>query len=113
MMDNRKTDKEEMLAAIKANEETTTRMDANMETMRTELISTIKNLKLNREETTACQETMGARLEAEEPASVDMTPGVAEEQEVPVQDAEVVPVGEPGKKRRDRRLLAAERRQKK
>jgi hypothetical protein len=81
--------------------------------MQAELISTIKNVKFNGEETTVCQETMEARLEVEEPASVDTTPEMADDQEVPVQDAEVVPVGEPGKKRRDRRRLAAERRQKK
>jgi hypothetical protein len=108
----RKADKEEMLAAINANEETTTRMEANMGSLRDEVISTIKNFKFNGEETTACQETVEARLETEEPASVEATPEVAEEAEVPVQDAEVVPVGEPGKKRRDRRHLAAVRRQK-
>jgi hypothetical protein len=37
-----KADKEEMLAAIKANKETTTRMDANMRSMRAELKSTIE-----------------------------------------------------------------------
>jgi hypothetical protein len=58
-----KADKEEMLAAIKANEETTTRMDANLGSMKTELISTIKNFKFNGGETTACQETMEARLD--------------------------------------------------
>jgi hypothetical protein len=66
----------------------------------------------NREETTACQETMEARLEVEEPASVDMTPEVADE-EVPSKNAEVMAAGGPKKRRRDRRHLAAGRRQKK
>jgi hypothetical protein len=67
----------------------------------------------NEEEAMACEEKTEVRLEEEEePTSVEMKPEVAHEQEVPVQDAEVVPVGEPAKKRRDRRRLAAVRRQK-
>jgi hypothetical protein len=88
------------------------RMEVNMDSMKAELISTIKNFKFNEEETTAFQETMEARLEVEEPASVDMTPEVADE-EVPVEDAEVTAVGEPKKRRRDGRNLAAVSRQKK
>jgi hypothetical protein len=71
-------------------------------------------MKFNREETMACQGNMEARLEAEDkPASVDTTPDVARDQEVPVEDAEVMPVGEPKKRHRDRRHLATVRRQKK
>jgi hypothetical protein len=70
------------------------RIEANMDSMQAKLISTIKNFKFNGEETTVCQETMEARLEVEEPASVDMTPEVADE-EVPSEDAVVMPVGEP------------------
>jgi hypothetical protein len=55
---------------------------------------------------------MEARLEVEEPASVDTTPKVADDQEVPVEDAVEIPAGEPRKRRRDRHL-AAVRRQKK
>jgi hypothetical protein len=66
-----------------------------------------------RKETMACQETMEARLEVEEPASVDTTPEVADDQEVPVEDDEEMPAGEPRKRRRDRRNLTAVRRQKK
>jgi hypothetical protein len=55
---------------------------------------------------------MKAHLEEEEPASVDMTPEVADE-EVPVEDAEVTPVGEPKKRRRDRHLAAVRRQKKK
>jgi hypothetical protein len=83
------------------------RMKANMD-------ACMAGIKDNQEETTACQETMEARLEKETPASEDMTPEVAHEQEVPLEDAEVMPVGEPRKRRRDqRRNLAAVCRQKK
>jgi hypothetical protein len=109
---DRKADKEEMLSEIKANQETTVRMDAKIGSMQVELISTIKNFKFNGKETAACQETTEAHLEGkEEPASVDMTPEVADE-EVPLEGAEVMAVGGPKKRRRDRRHLAAGRRQK-
>jgi hypothetical protein len=62
-------------------------------------------MKFNRKETTACQETTEARLEVEEPASVDMTLDVADNQEVPMEDAAEMPAGEPRKRRRDRRNL--------
>jgi hypothetical protein len=52
-------------------------------------------------------------MECEKPAPVDMTPEVALDQEVPVEDAEVTAVGEPKKRRRDGRNLAAVCRQKK
>jgi hypothetical protein len=55
---------------------------------------------------------MEARLEEEKPASMEMKPEVADE-EVPLEDAVVMPVGEPRKRRRDRQHLAAQRRQKK
>jgi hypothetical protein len=61
----------------------------------------------------ACRETTEARLEKEKPASVDTTSEVARYQEVPVENAEVMPVGGPGKRSRDRRHLASVRRQKK
>jgi hypothetical protein len=102
----------EMLAAIRANEETTTKMEANMGSLRDALKSDIKNLKFNREETMACQGIIEAHLEVK-PASEDKTPEVADGQEIPLKDAEVAPVGEPGKKRRDGRNMAAVRRQKK
>jgi hypothetical protein len=41
-----------------------------------------------------------------------MTPEVAHEQDVPMEDAVVMPVGEAGKRRRGRRPLAAQGRQK-
>jgi hypothetical protein len=70
------------------------------------------DLKINREETMACQEKTEARLEEEELASVDIIPEVAQEQEVTLEDAVEMPVREPKKGRRDRRNLAAVRRQK-
>jgi hypothetical protein len=62
--------------------------------------------------TMACQE-MEAHQEEEEPTSVDRKPEAAEQREVPIDDAEVMPVGEPMKKRRRDRKMAAERRRQK
>jgi hypothetical protein len=104
----RKADKE-MLAEIKAERK------ANHE----EMMAMIKawrqtGTKDNGEETMACEEKTEVRLEEEEePTSVEMKPEVADDQEVPVEDAEVRSVGEPRKRRRDGRNLAAVRRQKK
>jgi hypothetical protein len=58
--------------------------------------------------TMACQE-MEARQKKEGPTSVEMKPEATGEEEVPAEDAEVRPVGEPKKKRRRDRKLAAER----
>jgi peroxiredoxin family protein len=58
-------------------------------------------------ETMACQETTEVRIEEEKLTSVDRKPEVAEQREVPVEDAEVMAVGEPKKKRRTDRKLAA------
>jgi hypothetical protein len=59
-----------------------------------------------------CQEKTEVRLVEEEPTSVEMKPEVAHE-EFPLEDAVVMPVGEPRKRGRDQRHLAAQRRQKK
>jgi hypothetical protein len=99
----RKADKEEMLAEIKSGQAE----------MRAIIKAWSSDLKIIGEETTACQETMDARLEVKEPAPVDMTPEVADDQEVPVEDAVEMPTGEPKKRRRDGRNLAAVRRHKK
>jgi hypothetical protein len=48
--------------------------------------------------TMACQK-MEERLE-EQPTSLDRKPEATEQREVPVEDAEVMPFGEPKKKRR-------------
>jgi hypothetical protein len=69
--------------------------------MRSIVNAWLSDLKINREETMACQETMEACLECKEPASVEIKPEVADE-EVPKEDAVVMPVGEPRNRRRDR-----------
>jgi hypothetical protein len=99
---NRRADMEEMNANNKRMlAEMQDKMEANMGSIRDELKSTIKNFKFDGEETTACQETMEARLEGkEEPASEEMKPEVAH-QEVPWEDAKEMPVGEPRKRRRN------------
>jgi hypothetical protein len=61
------------------------------------------------EEMMACRESMEACPEKQELTSVDTKPEVAQQEEVPVEDAEVMPVGEPKKKRRRDRKLATER----
>jgi hypothetical protein len=56
---------------------------------------------------------MEAHQEEEEPISADRKPEAAKQRQAPVDDAEVMPVGEPKKKRRrDRKLAAEHRRQK-
>jgi hypothetical protein len=50
-------------------------------------------MPITQEETMACQE-MEACQEEEEPTSVDMKPEVAQQEEVPVEDATVIPVRE-------------------
>jgi hypothetical protein len=53
----------------------------------------------NEVEMMACQ-GMEARQEEEKPASLDTKPEAAQKEEVPAEDAEVIPVEEPKKKRR-------------
>jgi hypothetical protein len=57
--------------------------------------------------TMACQE-MEAHQEEEKPTSADWKPEAAKKRKAPVDDAEVMPVREPKKKRRRDRKLAAE-----
>jgi hypothetical protein len=57
-------------------------------------------MPITQKETMACREKAEARLEEEDPASVDMKPEVAQDETVPVEDATVMPVGQPKKKRR-------------
>jgi hypothetical protein len=64
------------------------------------------NMKAWQDETLACQE-MEARPE-EKLTSVDRKPETAEERQVPEENAEVIPVGEPRNKRRKDRKLAAD-----
>jgi hypothetical protein len=100
---DRKADKEEMKAVIKAwREKIAAEMEAikartraiqeNMGTSHKEMVAVIepgRNM-----ETIACQE-MEAHPEEEKLASVDMKPEAAEQREVPIQDATVMPVREP------------------
>jgi hypothetical protein len=84
-------------------------MGANMGSMQVELKSAIQDLKINGEETMACQEKMETRLEGkEEPASEEMKPEVAQ-QEVPREDAAVMPIGGLRKQRRGRKQAAGRR----
>jgi hypothetical protein len=108
-----------MLAEMQEMKANQAKMDANLKFMRQEMnaghkeiMAWLKDLKINGEETMTCQEKTEVRLEEEEPTSVEMKPEVAHE-EVPLEDAVVMPVGEPRKRRRDQRHLAAQRRQKK
>jgi hypothetical protein len=55
----------------------------------------------------ACQE-MEAHREEEKPTSVDKKPDVAQQREVPIENAEEMPVGEPRKKWRKDQKLAPE-----
>jgi hypothetical protein len=115
---DRKADKEEMKADIKAwreeiaaeTEAIKTRTRAIRENMGTSHKKMVAVIEPGRNmETIACHE-MEAHPEEEKPASVDMKPEAAEQRQVPVDDAEVMPVGEPKKKRRMDQRLAAERR---
>jgi hypothetical protein len=70
-----------------------------------------KRVNDNHDETLACQE-MEARQEEEGPTSADRKPEVAQDEKVPAEDAKVIPVGEPKKKRcRDQKLAVERRRQ--
>jgi hypothetical protein len=89
-----------------------TYMQGRMNDGHKEMMAWLKDLKLKKEETMACQEKTEARLQGE-PTSEDMTPEVSHKQVVPLVNAVVMPVGEPRKRSRDQRHLAAQRRQKK
>jgi hypothetical protein len=105
------TDKENFMARMDANMKAwLEKADAEMKTWGEEIRSMRFETTNTRKETMACQE-MEARQEEEKPTSLDKKPEVAEQREVPVEDAEVIAVGEPKKKRRRDRKLAAERRQ--
>jgi hypothetical protein len=84
----------EMLARFE--EEMMARMGANHEEMMAVRRAWRQtDTKDNEGEAMACEEKTEVRLEEkEEPTSVEMKPEVAHDQEVPVQEAEVVPVGE-------------------
>jgi hypothetical protein len=96
-----------MMANMKANQKMMDRTDANqakvddnLRDIRSIVNAWIADMKDGRKETMACQEKTKAQLECEEPTSVDMEPE-AEHQEVPKEEAAVLPVGELRKRRRD------------
>jgi hypothetical protein len=111
MKADRKTGKD-FLAKMEAMKAWREKVDADMKAWGEEICWMRSETTNTRKETMACQE-MEARQEEEEPSSVDRKPEVAEQREVPVEDAEVMPVGKPKKKRRRDRKLAAERRRQK
>jgi hypothetical protein len=103
-----------MLAIIEARMDTYTKtiqesMDAMHKKMMARMDAWLTDMNDNREQTIACQETMDACLECKEPGSAEMKLEVADE-EVPLEDAGRMPVGEPRKWRRDRNLDARRRR---
>jgi hypothetical protein len=92
----------ELLARLEAGRQ------ANMKAWREEMAAMRdKRMNANHDETMACQE-MEARQDEKGPTSVETKPEAAQK-EVPIEDAKVMPVGEPKKKRRRGRKLAAER----
>jgi hypothetical protein len=96
-----------MLASMDAHQ---TRMDAMHKKLMAKMDAWLTDTNDNREKTMACQEKTEVHLKGkEEPASVEIKPGVAHE-EVPLEDAPRIPVREPRKRRRDRNLDARRRR---
>jgi hypothetical protein len=71
--------------------------------MRSIVNAWLSDMKNIRKETMACLEKTEARLEVEEPTSMEMKPEVADE-EVPLEDAARMPVAEPKKRCRDGNL---------
>jgi hypothetical protein len=97
--------REVMVAETRAIEARTEAMRQTMDAKHEEMVTEFKpEMDM---ETIACQE-MEPRPEEEEPTSVDRKSEVAKQREVPVENAEIMPVGEPKKKRRRARKLAAE-----
>jgi hypothetical protein len=97
-----KSVQDEMKKKIKANKTMLAEMIARMDARREDMEASRNSW---RKETMSYQETTEARLEEDKPASVDTTPEVVHEQEVPRENAIEMPVGEPRKRRRDRRQI--------
>jgi hypothetical protein len=96
-----KQEMKQIMEMLLAMQESMKANQARMDAMHKAMARIDANIKTNREKTMACQENTEARLEGkEEPTSEDMEIEVA--QEVPVEDAAVMPVGEPRNRRRDR-----------
>jgi hypothetical protein len=86
-----------------------TETQVDLQVVKTSFETRTKGMKNTREEMVACQETMEARLEGkEEPASEEMKPEVAHE-EVPKEDAAVMPVRGLRKQRRGQKHAAGRR----
>ena len=99
----------ELLLAMR--DEVRSRHQANMKAWREEMAAMRdKWVNDNDVETTAFQE-MEARQDEKKPTSLDRKPEAAQKEEVPKVD-EVMPVGEPKKRRRDQKLAAERRFQK-
>jgi hypothetical protein len=97
----------EMRAGQDLNVSLLSRIEANQRETK-EIHAIRSELENTRKETMACQGKTEASLEWERRTSVDMEPDVAY-QEVPKEGAEVMPVGGPKKRRRDRNLAAGRR----
>jgi hypothetical protein len=93
---DRKTGKEDFMARMDANMKAwREKTDADMKAWGEEIHSMWFDTTNTRTETMVCQE-IKAHPEEEKPASVDMKPEAEEQQEeVPVEDATVIPFGEP------------------
>jgi hypothetical protein len=83
---------------------------ARREMMNASHKETVAEKKPETEVKTMASQEMEAHQEEEEPTSPDRKPEAAQKDEIPAEDAEVMPAGEPKKKRRRDRKLAAERR---
>jgi t-SNARE complex subunit (syntaxin) len=111
----RKKDMQEMEANRKADKDFMAKLNAyqaKMEASHKKLLSIMeadrqaerrepeeKMTSITRKQMMACPEKTEARLEEEEPTSLDRKPETAE-QEVPLEDTEVMLIGEPKRKRR-------------
>jgi hypothetical protein len=81
-----------------------------MEAHRREIKEMMKIMNYNHNEALACRKMTEERLEEKKPTSPDRKPEAAQKAEVPAENATVMSVGEPKKKRRMDLKLAAERR---
>jgi hypothetical protein len=97
---------QQLLAMMEANKEDfLSRMEAKMDANQTEMRSILCTFRSELKKTTACQEAMETEPDPR------MMQSIEEHWEIPKEEATVMPVGKPRKRRRIRNL-AAERRQK-
>jgi rubrerythrin len=103
----------EMMKMMHAYQAKTDAVLPAMQVMETSHKETAAVIEPETEANTMAYQEIEAHQEEEEPTSADRKPKMAKQREAPVDDAEVMPVGEPKKKsRRDRKLAAEHRRQK-